>query len=120
MGNHHAYGAADPFHAPETRTAAMPAIMELQRKHLEPSLFQPKGRQMVGGAIEKTTITEDRVQTHKVGGWDDVVGKPIGGDKGDRAAMWRIALAVAAVGFGAWIASAACYVAFALLTGAGR
>ena len=76
--------------------AAMPLIMDLQRRHREPSLFNPEGRQMVGGRVEKTTVAAAGIEIHTVGGWPDKMGQLIGGGKGHRRAWRRLMLFCAA------------------------
>ncbi len=99
--------------------AAMPEIMRRQHMHREPSILFPKGRRFVGGFIEHTIMTAAGVETRRAGGWDDPLGKPIGGGADHWKALRRGALIFGAAWCGLFALSFGWQVVRALGSGQG-
>lgn len=83
--------------------AFMAVILDRQREHLEPTLLIPRGRSIVGGFAECTTVTADQITTSKVLEWPDRIGRPIGGNQAAPRAAWgRLKISFAVMG-GLWL-----------------
>lgn len=101
----------------EDPAGSMPTIMDLQHKHREPWLLTPEGRIIVGGFVEETTVTASGVSIQRVGGWDDVIGKPIGGGNGHRRALLCLMALIAGTSFASWLTFVVVDVIYMLISG---